>query len=199
MLLTSVSDVKLFLEKTDTSHDALLSMIVEYVSDRIEKFLNRNLKKEYRTQYFNVQAKKKRYFLDSYPIDTSATITITLDSQAQVIDEDFYVWHNDGIIEFDYYPSYIEPKQIIMSWLGGYAATTITVAGEVKEILEDIPDTIKLAVVLQSAYVFRNRLNLGATAVTLPNGSVQGIFSGDLLPEVKSMLQMYRKSTGDNR
>jgi hypothetical protein len=197
MLLVSLEDVKAFVEKNDTSHDYLIGMIIEYVSSRVEAFLNRSLTKEYRTKVFDIVDKKRRYFLTSYPIDSSANITVTLDENVQTIDSDYYVWFDEGVVEFDFFPTYLEPKQLEITWLGGYDVVTTTIAGTVKNIIEDIPDAIKFAVLLQSAFVYRNRTNIGVTSVTLPNGSINGIYFGDLLPEVKSILHMYRKPAGD--
>ncbi len=200
MLLVSVSEVKTFMEKTDTSHDALIGMIIEYVSAKIEIFLNRSLSKEYRTKTFDVKSKGKKYFLDSYPIDSSANITVTLDDTVETINEDYYVWFNEGVVEFDYQPTYIEPKQIVIDWLGGYETFTTTVSGVVKTELysSELPDGIKFATLMQSAFVYRNRLQLGVQSISLPNGSLGNIFSGDLLPEVKDILKMYRKPAGGN-
>lgn len=196
MLLVSVDDVKTFLEKsdTDTAHDALIGLIIEYVSSRIEEFLNRNLSKEYRTSTFD--AKRKKFYLSAYPIEVGSSVTVTLDTDEQTEDEDFFVWYDKGLIEFAFEPAYIEPKQISISWIGGYAVTTVSVASVSKNILVDIPDGIKFAALLQTVFTYRTRLHVGESSIVYPQGSMN-TFLGDLLPEVKSILLMYRKPAGE--
>ena len=196
MLLVSVDDVKTFLEKsdTDTTHDALIGLIIEYVSGRIEEFLNRNLSKEYRTSTFD--AKRRKFYLSAYPIEVGSSVTVTLDTDEQTEDEDFFVWYDKGLVEFAFQPAYIEPKQVSISWIGGYAVTTVSVASTSKNILADVPDGIKFAALLQSVFVYRTRLHVGDSSVTLPNGGMN-TFLGDLLPEVKNILLMYRKPAGE--
>jgi len=178
MLLASLDDVKTFLEKTDTQHDGLLEQIITGVSARIELFLNRNLEQKERTQYFD--AGKRYYYLPAYPIDITATLTVTLDGTVQDKDDDYFIWEDEGLIEFYSAPTYIEPKQLKIVWTGGYTSTTV-------------PEDIKYATILQSAYIFRRRKDLGASSVSSPNGSISVSAPTDLLPDVKKLLQSLRR------
>lgn len=179
MLLTSVTDVKTFLEITNTAHDSLLTLIVTMVSARIETYLNRNLEKVERTQYFD--AGGRYYFLPAYPIDLTAALTITNSDAAQVINSDYYVWETQGLIEFPSPPSYVNPKQIKIVWTGGYATYDV------------LPQDIQLATVLQSAFVFRRRKDIGLNSVTMPDGSINVNAPTSLLPEVQKILAMWRR------
>lgn len=190
MMLVSLSTVKSFLEITNTSFDELLGIIIELVSDRIQDFLNRDLEKTYYTEYFNAGGRK--FYLSSFPIDTSAVITVTIDSSSQTEDDDFFVWHDEGLIEFSYKTTYIEPKQIAITWLGGFDTSTISVNGESKTLI-DVPDAISFACMLQSAYVFRTKKTIGLVSVTTPDGSIQKVGAIELLPEVKQILLKHRK------
>lgn len=180
MQLISLSDLKTFLEKTDTTHDTLLLNIISYYSKRIETFCNRLFTKESRTEYFD--AGNKKLYVAAIPIDLT-TCTVTLDDDVQVINDDYFVWADQGLIEFFLTPCYIEPKQIQVNYYGGYNLVDGVVA---------IPDDLKFACVLQCAYVFRNRSKLGASSISMPDGSMS-IMLTDFLPEVRSILKSYKQ------
>jgi hypothetical protein len=180
MLFTSLTDVKLFLEKKDTDQDDLLDLIILNVSARIEGYLNRLFEKVERTQYFD--AGRKYYSLPAYPIDLTAPLTVTDGDVVRVVNSDYYVWENDGAIEFYTEPSYSTPKQIKVIWTGGYATYDL------------LPQELQFATILQSAFVFRRRKDIGLNSVTMPDGSISVNAPTALLPEVKQILSSLRKA-----
>ena len=181
MKLVSVSDVKTFLEKTDSTHDSLLTLFVEKVSQRIESYLNRKLTKTSYTEYFSSTGKK--YNLQAVPIATSPVPVITISGSSYTEDSEYYVWYDEGIIEFVSIPTTSLPKQIKIVYTGGYAA-------DVNGILA-VPDDLKYACILQAAADFRNRDNLGLRTLNLPDGSI-GITMNDLIPSVRQILRQNR-------
>lgn len=185
MKIISLDDLKEFLgeDAIGTSKDALLTSIIEYVSPRIESYLNRYLRKETRQQYFN--AGKRLFSLSAYPIDSTTTqVAVLLDGITQTVNLDYSVWDDFGAVEFHYTPSYVEPKQILVEWVGGYA--------EVDGVLS-VPDDIKFAALLQCSYVYRRRKDVGATSMSMPDGSVSSSGGMQLLPEVKEILGVYKR------
>lgn len=183
MLLASLTNVKLFLEITHTTHDTLLTLLLTQISKRVETFLNRNMEKAERTQYFN--AGRKYYFLPAYPIDSEATLTVTDDGTVQTVDDDYFVWHEDGMIEFDTTPTRTDPKQIAITWTGGYADA------------DAVPADIQMATIMQVAFIFRRRKDIGLNSISLPDGSISVNAPTELLPEVKAVLKSYRKTPGE--
>ena len=178
MLLTSLDNVKSFLEKTDMVHDDLLTLIITGISSRIELYLNRNLEKIERTQYYN--AGRRFYSLPAYPIDLNLPFTVYVDDLEQDINDDYYVWEDSGVVEFYYIPMYAQPKQIRIVWTGGYLSNVI-------------PAEIEYAAILQSAFLFRRRKDIGLSSVSLPDGSMNVNNPTDLLPDVKSLLKSLRR------
>ena len=61
MKLVSREKVKIFLEITVTDFDDLIDLLIEQISSRIENFLNRKLKKQEYTEYFDIKIAKKFY------------------------------------------------------------------------------------------------------------------------------------------
>jgi hypothetical protein len=190
-MLCSLTEVKDFLEiATDVeTFDNLLTMFIKGVSGIIQTTLNRNLKKEQRTEYF--QTGKRKYFTSAWPIDTAQTISITVDSSTQTVNDDYYLWDDKGMIEFDYKTTYSEPKQVSITYTGGYATITSS------NIILNVPDDLKLATIFQVVFMFRNRDKIGTSSISMPDGSVSMMNSFDLLPGVKNLIKPYRKLAGD--
>jgi len=196
IMLISLEDAKTFLEIDNSSYDTLLTNLIVFVSDRIQTFLNRKLKKEERTQYF--QAGRRRYYLSAYPVDITSTITVVVGEETKTEDEDYYIWDDIGVVEFREPTTYVGPKQVAVTYTGGYNATTITVSGSVQEIyLSTIPDSLKYACLLQVAFMFRRRRDIGLNSVSMPDGSINVQSPTDLLPEVKNILKSYRKTPSE--
>jgi hypothetical protein len=201
-MLTSLSAVKAFLEidSDKTNYDSLLVIIIKQVSDRIQMFLNRKLAKEERTQYFT--AGRKTYFLDSFPIDTAASFTVSLDTTVKTINDDYWLWPHSGTIEFNFPPPHIQPRQLSVTYTGGYASTdtAVGIAGIstiTETVLLTVPDSMSYACMLQSAFMFRRRKDIGISSISLPDGSFNTLYAADLLPEVKNSLMQYRKVPTD--
>ncbi len=238
MRLIKVPDLKSFLEITVTTQDTLLALINDLVSSRIEKWLNRNLTKTAYSVYFN--SGRKFYYLPAYPIDTSATLTVTYDGTVQTLDDDYYVWATEGLIEFDDETVYCDPKEVLIAWTGGYTETAIsevlgtdglnykcilthTATAANKPVtgvdyatywsqtgssgvawasgtqyldhayLSGIPDDIRLAAIMQMAFTFRRRKDIGLSSITLPDGSISKNVPVKLLDEVMDILRPYRR------
>jgi len=192
MRLVSLTDLKLFLEKTDINQDGILHMIIEHVSGWIETYLNRNLLKVSRTVYRD--AGKRFYYLPAFPIDESVTLTVTYDGTLQTKDTDYFVRADDGLIEFQQssIPSYTDPKEVVIVWTGGYA-----VSGEGDTECLAVPTNIQEAALRQCVYNFRRRKDIGVSSVSMPDGSVnKSPIDAFLLPEVKDLLRNYRNPAG---
>ncbi len=193
MRLISLTDLKVFLEKTDTAHDSLLGIIIDRVSAAIEKYLNRNLLKAARTSYFD--AGKRYYYLPAYPIDESATLTVTHVSTVKTKNTDYFVRADDGLIEFQKssIPSYTDPKELIITWTGGYVNS-----GEASTECLDVPADIQDAASRQCSYNFRRRKDIGISSVSMPDGSIsKNPIDKFLLPEVRDLLKNYRRPAGE--
>ncbi len=193
MRLVSLVDVKVFLEKTDADQDELLGLIIDHVSGWIEEYLNRKLTKESRTVYRD--AGKRYYYLSAYPIDESATLTVTYDGVLQTKNTDYFVRADDGLIEFHKFAisTYDDPKEMVIVWTGGYAS-----AGSDDSECLSVPMTIQEAALRQCVYNFRRRKDIGLSSVSMPDGSVsKSPINSFLLPEVKDLLKNYRRPAGE--
>lgn len=183
MKLVSLADVKAFLEKTDTEHDQLLTNLIEQVSARIERALNRNLTKAERTEYFDKG--ESVYLLSAYPVDEAADFTVILDGESQTKDEDFYLDPEKGLIEFAYGTGDYKPRALVVTYTGGYAE-------DVNGVLQ-VPKDLKRACLLQVAFEFGRRRDLGLRAVNVGDGSINVYEPARFLPEVREILDLHMR------
>lgn len=179
MKLVTVDDVKLFMEKVDSDQDDLIELIIDSVSARIERYLNRYLLKQQYTEYFD--GGYKTYFLHAPPIDTTKPINIYVSNTEQVLDSDVFVYEGIGALKFKY-DTEVGVKNVKVVYTGGY------------ESMDDVilvPNDLKYACLLQSVSDFKNRDTLGIGNITLPDGSMR-IIQDTFLPQVKNILNQYR-------
>ena len=182
MKLVSVADVKALLDKTDTDHDSLIDTLIQQVSKRIETFLNRILTKGTYTDRLTADG-IQRYTVRAFPIDSTASITVSIDDSTLTKDSDYYVDENEGLIEFTF-SRWSKPLGLKIDYTGGYADDGAGVL--------QVPDDLKRACLYQVSYEFSRRHHLGMTSFSMPDGTMQ-IQPLQFLPEVKSILMGYRR------
>jgi len=186
MRLATVSDLKTFLEKEDSVHDVLLGMIIEAVSSSFETYTNRKFEKQSRTEYFDTGGKIFR--VRAFPIDSSISTVVIVDTITAVIDDDYYIHFDKGYIEFigDTAPGIgLGPRQVSITYTGGFGWSVGS--GRV-----DAPTDLSFACLLQAAFIYKNRRNLGAVSISLPDGSISSNVQGEFLPQVQSVLDRYK-------
>ena len=192
MKLESRERIKTLLEISKTNHDTILDYMIEYISQRIEKYLNRKLKKQEYTEYFNVNISRKRFSLKAYPIDLTEDFTASQYNVEDTINSDYYVYDEDGIVQYFTPRTHCnEPKCIKFVYTGGYEE--VYTDGE--NVL-DVPDDLKRACYMQVAFEFRRRRDLGLLSITTPDGSISKESAASLLPEVKNVLDSYKHIGG---
>jgi hypothetical protein len=181
MKLISVADLKEFLEKTDGDHDSLLELLIEYVSTDLETAMNRFLEKQQRIEYF--RGGGSIFALKAPPIDVvNHPFSLTIDGDSQAINDDFFVHVNSGLVEFLVGTEYTDPKQLVVTYTGGYSGTGNSLA---------VPNDIKMACMLQTGYLFRRRKDIGINQMSMPDGSIGTFLTGEFLPQVQKIVDRY--------
>jgi len=161
----------------------LIDEIITGLTARFENFCNREFSKAERTIYYN--GGRKYYYLPAYPIDLSANLEVTVLGTTYTKDSEYYVWEEDGLIEFVTAPTVSLPKSVKIIWTGGYTVRTDGVI--------QVPDALQRACILQTAFEFRRRNDVGITSVSMPDGSITVDSPTELLPEVRRILRQYRR------
>jgi hypothetical protein len=183
MRLGSLTDLKVLLEKTDTDHDTLLGIILDSVSVSFEGYTNRNFEKLLRTEYFDTGG--KIFQVRAFPIDSAIATILIIDGTTYTVNDDYYIFTDKGYFEFSSDTIKTDPKEVSITYTGGYSWTTGS--GRI-----DVPNDLMFACLTQSAYIFRNRKNIGQNSVTLPDGSVNVNNQDEFLPQVISVLDRYK-------
>jgi hypothetical protein len=196
MKLVSLTTLQSYLDiPTDTTSnyvnedfDTLLNYLIEFVSSRIENFLNRNLELTERTEY--CESGRRKYYLSSFPIINPSTMTVKVDTSTETFESDYYVREDEGLLEFEYKTTYIRPKEIEVTYRGGYTET---------DGVLNVPSSLQYACMLQCAFIFRKRKEIGMAWVGTPDvNRISTDYGGmDLLKEVKEILMKYRRIPGD--
>lgn len=185
MKLISLEELKLYLEKNDNDHNAMLEAFIDQFSARVESFTGRRFTAVERIETFD--GGERLYYMDAFPIDTGETLTVKVDGSTQLLDTDYYVKATRGLIEFRSKTLASEPNIIEITWTGGYASS-----GTGEGAALGVPDDLKGAALLQCAFQFKRRKEPGLTSVATPDGSIQTYRANVLLPEVINVLKSYK-------
>jgi len=183
MAILSLSDIKTHVgvESTDTSYDAVLTLIGGAVEGFAEKYLDRYLAK---TDYEELHVTSiGSIWLHNTPIASIASVktgaTAKEDEMKTLRNNDYMVNEKTGHLTiFDYVQGV--PSFVLVSYNGGYTT---------------LPNDLKFALLEQIKYWF-GLYKSGSEAVTQVNvlgTSIQIAKPDDWLPFVKSILQKYRR------
>lgn len=180
--IAGIAAFKQLVGRVDGADDALMVEILKQVSSRIDTYTGRLFQKAARTIKYN--GGRRIYQLAAFPVDTLAALTVTVDSAAQTKGTDFYLWDAEGRIEFVYEVPVTFPQILSVTYTGGYAADTLDVLA--------VPDDLKRACLMQAAFEYRRRRDIGLKSVGMSGGNITVNDPVALLPEVKAVLDSYR-------
>jgi hypothetical protein len=190
--LVTVAACKTYLQKTDSTHDSLLEIIVEGVTEKFNGYVGRTLGLKTDTTYYLDGNGKTNLFLPRYPVVSIETVTDDDDELTEGQDEDYILSERDGILKrltgvWTYGPEEVE----LTNYIAGYVVQDGT-PGTGQTAL---PGDIKLAALMQVAADFQTYLkrDWGEASRTFPDGSVSKAAEPDaLLAEVRKTLDRYR-------
>jgi uncharacterized phiE125 gp8 family phage protein len=180
MALTSLANVKQWLEITTSTNDALLTRIIDSCSSYIESWLNRKILQASYTENYNGSG-SSALTLTNYPIISLQSVSIGGVAQAIVSQSDFTT---SGVkfsgrrligqnIKFSK-----GAGNIIISYTAGYAA---------------VPSDIEQACIELVALRYKNGRGerLGVSSKALASESVS-FFSGDMSDSTRNLLLQWR-------
>lgn len=151
-----------------------LSLIQESVVTAIESYIGRDLEAgDYGMSQF-INSPTVQLKLDALPIESVASVTITQDGDDETLTSDDYMIMDYGLSLY----TPVGDCKVTVSYSGGYES-------------EDVPAQIKRAALLQTAYEFQGKDQIGASSVSTDGGSVQRPALG-LLKEVRRLLDRYK-------
>lgn len=128
MDLTTLARVKARLGKTsseDTADDAQLAMLIQGVSRRIERHLDRELERVARTEYLSVRQWRTQYALRAYPVASVASVYFDPESvfgaDTLLTSTDYVIDDEVGAIVLRSTPLADAPRALKVVYTGGIA------------------------------------------------------------------------------
>lgn len=193
MDLCTLQGVKLLIEidADNTDTDQVLNSLIRSVSRRAENYMNRAVKTEALTEYFNIRPGDYMFSLKGFPVSSTPAIEVyhdidsafgtgtDLDSDAYTVDTEAGLLYVEG----GYLTSGFRALKVV--YTGGMATNT-------NELMASHEDLIH-AVERQVAFQFKTRTKIGAQSVNTNTGSVTWESGVVWLKEVKAVLDSYRR------
>jgi len=189
--LVTVSAVKAYLNKTDSTHDSVLEVLIEGVTEAFTGFVGRSLALSTdSTRYLDGNGKAK-LFLPRYPVVSIASVVDDDDTLVEGQDEDYILNEREGILTRLTGVWTDGPEEVkLTSYVAGYVVQdAVPTTGQTA-----LPGDLKLAALKQAAFEFQAfmKKDWGESSRTFPDGSVSKQETGALLKEVKEVLGRYR-------
>jgi hypothetical protein len=185
--LLKTSDFKTFLGITGTSEDAVIDLINELVSARIQSYCNRIFEDPGTDVLEYPQGGSS--ILEPLQFPISSITFIKEDAQRQFtgspVDPSLYYQDGKVIYRTDGSKWLNVPGSIQLVYKGGYTKT----AG----VLDNVDDTIREAAFLQMGFIYQRRRRLDVSNVSGGDGSIQTLERIDLLPEVSKALLPFKR------
>lgn len=194
--LTTLGDLKAYLNIAGAENDQLLESLIDRVSELFEEFTNRNLKaRDYHydpleDSYDPVNAVldgngRPGIHLPQFPVNSVTELRVDGREIPRANDHEAPGWIDDGRLKSS-------GILRVRGYLFGQGAANVGVAYNAGFV--DAPKDLAQAAIEQAAWKFQEgyKARLGVAARTLAGGSVR-VETGDLLPQVREVLERYRK------
>jgi len=194
LYILTLAEMKAELGIDDTDDDAVLTEWMEGLQKRFDAYCERTLLYSASvTEYHD--GGERWLLLDRYPVESISSIIIDQDREwdsedALTEDEDYVLNADRGRIAYGTgeYLWTAGFQNIRVVYAGGYVACDGSPTGSQVAM----PYDLRLAMRLQVGFLWRNRRNLGAQAVS-GQGVTVNLAPVRLLPEVREILTLYRR------
>ncbi len=182
---TDLDEVKDYIGITGSTHDTLLTALINAATDFIESYIGRRITEQAITEELHDGDGSDSILLKQYPIDSGETITLEQASNPNVNDSNFstlssslyFVDYNTGIITTNFTLQQ-GIRNYRVSYTSGYADA-------------DVPFDIKWAAWELVSNMFNTRKAAGTTSQTLGDLSASFTREIDNDPKIKSILVKY--------
>jgi hypothetical protein len=179
MGMSILTEVKALLEITDTTFDAILTTIIADILAKADEYMDI----KYSSITDNVQ-----YFDGgiatvylAYTNISNLVFEVDDEELTEGRTEDYVLYPDEGKVKCSTEDGFVEGLRIITAtYDGGYAE-------------DDLPVSLRGALIKQIAYNFRRRKDPGLSSVTFPDGTIQKHSIDEWLKDVKKELDRRKR------
>ncbi|MGE4572518.1 MAG: phage head-tail connector protein [Candidatus Izemoplasmatales bacterium] len=172
-----LDEFKNFIKHNSDNDDELLENLLEEVSSIIDSYCGRSFHQDKHRQVFYGDEVDFTYpiYLNQTPV---ASIDMVLKDGVDITSSlDIKLNKKTGRVKFSSLNNLELADEIIIEYTGGYS---------------NIPNDIKLAVKLQTAFFFQRKDTVGAKSFSSQDGSLNIVEDFELLKVVKQILDVYK-------
>lgn len=180
-----------------STHDTLLTTFIKAFSGGgdilklagAEQYCSRMFASGTYTEYFSSDGSQTKIPVLAYPITSITNIWVdserTFGDSTKLTASDYVADQRGGpYIRLKYSTFSVGIDNIKVTYAGGLAANTTAV-----------PDDLRLACMLQVAFWFQRREQLGLAGASMPGGSLSVFSPTNYLPQVRAILNSYIRMT----
>lgn len=188
MELASVSDLRSYpgLNTVSQTDENWLVLLARGFSQQVENRTGRKIKLADYVEYFSPPRGSRFLQVSAFGDSTSAVSEVREDFDG--------VFPSDSVVDtagyvFDAATGLLARRDSF--WRSGVRSVKVTLNGGIAASSETVPADLKLACVMQVAYWYQRRNELGVTQRTMQGGSISISEPRDWLPEVQALVDPY--------
>lgn len=187
MYITTKDNIKELTGETGSNNDVIITSIALSMTTRFEEYMGRLVEIDARTEYFDVGDKQQLFLLQAFPV-SACQVWNDLDRTWNTeIDSSNYTFLGSwGELIIDTYTPISGAKTLKVTYTGGMASTQAAFQTSFSDI--------EMAARIQAAFIFEKRQRIAISAETVGSGSIRMDQKIQLLPEVKEVLDKYRRA-----
>jgi len=185
--LLTLANAKTYCGILDTTWDAVLTVIINAVSEAFNSSCGRVFAKTTYTDNYIDGNGEKDLLLPHFPIIEISALTENDVALTQGTTADYILYSDEGRLH-RLGKWYHSPKAIKLTYKAGYVAIPVD------PDVENLPADLALAIRIQVAHEWQKMKSSawGETARSFPDGSMTYLSKKEFLPEVETVLARYR-------
>ena len=185
MSLCTLEELKLHIGIAQSTHDTLLTALVNEASGIINAETRRIIEIADHTEFHDGEFQNS-VILHEYPVASESTITLTEDDEA-IDTADFAVDFDQGVLRLLDGATFAQgEKNVKIVYRAGFNVTGSPVAGET-----DLPFDLRLACKVIAGRLFQLREVLGVDQKRFSDGTIS--YKGALDEDIKAILERHRR------